>query len=315
NMRHGFRRMLGVFVLTVSTCAAAVVAAAPPASANTVIDTRSATNGTVSSFGLPDTSTYGETITVPPGESSIDSFVFQMLVPTQVQFRGAIYQWDAVNSHATGAPLWVGPTQSTPSGAQNDITFTTGGVPVVAGAQYVLFATASFDDGPAGTGSWRRGPDTNYSGGTFVFLNNGTNEGQLTTATWSTFFGIDLGFEVQFGVPVPTTTVAVTASTPTAVEGGANGAFTFTRSGDNSQSLTVGYNVSGTATPGTDYDPLGTVVIPAGQASATIPVHALADNVSDDGETVSVAVSDGAGYSAGSPRQATVTIHETAPAG
>jgi hypothetical protein len=104
--------------------------------------------------------------------------------------------------------------------------------------------------------------------------------------------------------------VSVTAPTPTAIEGGADGAFTFTRTGDTSATLTVGYNLSGSATSGTDYDPPGTVFFPAGASTVTKPLHALADTVSDDGETVTVQVTDGVGYVAGQPAQATVTIKE-----
>ena len=107
-----------------------------------------------------------------------------------------------------------------------------------------------------------------------------------------------------------TTTVSVIASTPDATEGGADGAFTFTRTGSTAGSLTVGYSLGGTATSGTDYDPPGSVIFPAGQSSVIRPVHALADGVADDGETVTAVVADGSGYTAGSPRQATVTIHD-----
>jgi len=109
------------------------------------------------------------------------------------------------------------------------------------------------------------------------------------------------------------TTVSVTASTPTAVEGGAPGAFTFTRAGDTTQSLTVGYQVGGTATSGVDYDPMGTVMFAAGQSSVVKQVNALQDNIADPGETVNVVVTDGAGYTAAQPTQATVTISEGAP--
>ena len=123
-------------------------------------------------------------------------------------------------------------------------------------------------------------------------------------------FRIDIG-----AVEVPgigETTVSVVASTPQAVEGGADGAFTFTRSGSTASQLVIGYSISGTATSGTDYDTLGTVAIPAGQASIAVPVHALADDIADDGETVVVTVLNGTGYTAASPTAATVTITETA---
>jgi hypothetical protein len=56
------------------------------------------------------------------------------------------------------------------------------------------------------------------------------------------------------------------------------------------------------------------VLFPAGQANVVKSLNALADNVADDGETVTVVVTDGAGYTAGQPAQATVTITETSAA-
>jgi hypothetical protein len=113
--------------------------------------------------------------------------------------------------------------------------------------------------------------------------------------------------------PAVATTVTVAALPTNAVEGGADGAFVFTRTGDTAQTITVGYTVGGSATSGTDYDPLGTALIPAGASSVTVPVHALADMVADDGETVTATVSPGVDYAVGSPSSATVTILETAP--
>ena len=61
--------------------------------------------------------------------------------------------------------------------------------------------------------------------------------------------------------------------------------------GDLQVPLTVNYSVSGTATPGEDYVALpGFVVIPAGELSAAIVVHALADTVADHGERVMVTI-------------------------
>ena len=121
----------------------------------------------------------------------------------------------------------------------------------------------------------------------------------------------DIGaVEVVPGNPNELPSVTVTASPDTAVEGGVPGKFTFTRQGDTSFDMGVAYDVGGTATSGTDYTPLGSVTIPAGQASASIPVDALADNVSDPGETVSVQITMGPNYTIGSPSTSTVTILE-----
>jgi len=85
------------------------------------------------------------------------------------------------------------------------------------------------------------------------------------------------GVETEIAVPPPVELPVVTidATIPVAYfEGPIPGEFTITRvAADISGPLTVVYGVSGTAIPSTHYIPLtGTVVIPAGQASATIPV-------------------------------------------
>jgi hypothetical protein len=88
--------------------------------------------------------------------------------------------------------------------------------------------------------------------------------------------------------PVVAVTVADT------FEGAATGGFTFTRTGDLSGSLAVGYTVTGTATSGTDYTALsGTLTFAAGEDRVEVPVEAFGDNVSDDGETVTATIDDG----------------------
>ena len=105
--------------------------------------------------------------------------------------------------------------------------------------------------------------------------------------------------------------VSITATTATATEGRSNGAFTVTRSGSTSASLSVRYTVAGTATRGTDYTALsGTVTIPAGAASAKIAVVPIADTIADGGETVVVTLAAATGYSVSSPAAATVRIND-----
>src|SRR5204863_2383610 len=60
------------------------------------------------------------------------------------------------------------------------------------------------------------------------------------------------------------------------------GQFTVTRTGDTSTALTVFYTVVGSATPGFDYTALsGSVVIAAGQSSATIDVNVINDAITE----------------------------------
>ncbi len=110
--------------------------------------------------------------------------------------------------------------------------------------------------------------------------------------------------------------VAIEATDPEAEEPwGGNpadpGQFTITRSGESdlTYALPIAYTVSGTATNGSDYELLsGTVAIPAGATSATIPITPLADEINDDGETVVVSLSTTAVYTIGAASEATVTI-------
>ena len=65
--------------------------------------------------------------------------------------------------------------------------------------------------------------------------------------------------------------------------------------------LTVSYTVGGTATAGADFTITnsGTVTVPAGATTATIPVTIVDDGVDDGGETVVLTLSGGGGYGVG----------------
>jgi hypothetical protein len=103
--------------------------------------------------------------------------------------------------------------------------------------------------------------------------------------------------------------VAVAATDSSAAEPSNAGTFIVTRSGSTAAALGVSYSISGTASAGTDYVSLpGSVTIPAGSTSATITVTPVDDLAVESPETVVVIVLDGAGYEAGTPGQATVTI-------
>jgi predicted extracellular nuclease len=110
---------------------------------------------------------------------------------------------------------------------------------------------------------------------------------------------------------LPTVTIAATDAN--AAESGTTvntGTFTVTRTGDLTTALTVAYTIGGTATNTNDYNALtGSVVIPVGQASATITITPVNDaNTTEGNETVSLTLVDGATYDLGATSNATVTI-------
>ena len=88
-------------------------------------------------------------------------------------------------------------------------------------------------------------------------------------------------------------------SDKTSVREGHDATITFSVSPTTHPDITVNYSNAGTATFNTDYTVSGTagqVLIPANQASASLTMHAVTDNISDSGETARFIVGAGAGY-------------------
>lgn len=112
----------------------------------------------------------------------------------------------------------------------------------------------------------------------------------------------------------PKPLVSIVSTDETAHEFGDTAEFTVSRSGVlNSSDLTVHYAVSGSATGGEDYEALsGSIVIPAGETSATILVAPLLDShgVADEGsETIAVTLTASDGFHLDdSQTTATVTL-------
>ncbi|WP_442510845.1 Ig-like domain-containing protein [Novipirellula sp. SH528] len=103
--------------------------------------------------------------------------------------------------------------------------------------------------------------------------------------------------------------ISVAASDATASEPAGNGEFTFTRTGDVSEALTVHFTVSGTADPGDDYTSIGSsIVIPSGAMTVSLPVIVLDDDEIENVENVTVALVTDASYDFGSDVTASVSI-------
>lgn len=108
-------------------------------------------------------------------------------------------------------------------------------------------------------------------------------------------------------VALPVVTVAATDNS--ASEPSDPGVFTLTRSGSTAVALDVGYGMSGSAGNGTDYQSLsGSVTIPAGSPTTTVTLNPIDDTGVESTETAIFTVNTGAGYSIGSPSNATVNL-------
>jgi hypothetical protein len=187
---------------------------AMPALAQTSIDTFATWDGSayISSFGVPNTATYGQYITVASGSTALQSFSFKIgNCGAAVTMRGEVYAWDG--SKATGPALYESAATTIPaSSAYQTVTFTPGGLTLPAG-QYVLFASTSRDQASAPNSACRWGAvsDSAIANGYFVFQNNTADVSMWTGSAWSVIHQ-DLAMQVTGLVP-PTTNVPATSTT------------------------------------------------------------------------------------------------------
>ncbi len=157
----------------------------------------------VGQLGCPNSTTYGETITVPAGKKSLTSFKYYMggqaTAGQSMVVRGELYAWDG--SKATGPAIFETAPRTI---AYDDFdfrfeTFKTPGAKVKAGQQYVLFVSIDkdFEDctGPYGV-TWGAADGTAYTGGGFVYQNNTGDESQWTTTTWQSISSLDAVMKV-----------------------------------------------------------------------------------------------------------------------
>jgi len=112
--------------------------------------------------------------------------------------------------------------------------------------------------------------------------------------------------------------VSVVATDPTATIGTADtAAFTFTRQGSTVASLTVPFSLAGSAAKWTDYrrlpegDMPDSITIPAGAASATLTIYAVANSTFANPQTVSLSLSTNSAFTVGLPNRAVVAIQSS----
>ncbi|MEP4531721.1 MAG: Ig-like domain-containing protein, partial [Cyclobacteriaceae bacterium] len=147
-----------------------------------------------------------------------------------------------------------------------------------------------------------------------------TESVQVTLSSTGLPSGMSLGTSVASGdisdddVASATITASDASANETPTD---NGEFTVSlnKTNNTGSAITVTYNIGGSATPGAgnDYTALsGTVTIPDGQSSVTIPVVVLNDGILENSETVIVTLvsTDLPAATIGAPGSATVTISD-----
>jgi hypothetical protein len=210
---HGVARRWAVVAgaLAVTFAFAGTAAAAPTREApGTVLSHRATINthrewdglGAIAGFGNPNSGTFGQTITIPAGKTTLRRFNFYLgnFAGTRgtMVMRAEVYAWNG--REATGPALWESAPRTIAYGDDrfHKEPFHTGGVPVNAGEQYVVFGSVSKDFDKCTPGyllQWGYVNGPTYPDGSFVFLNNGGDPSQWRTVPW-TVYDYDLALKV-----------------------------------------------------------------------------------------------------------------------
>ncbi len=106
--------------------------------------------------------------------------------------------------------------------------------------------------------------------------------------------------------------VGIAASDPIACEfGPENGAFTIARTGSTALALTIPVATSGNATNGTTYNTVASsITIPAGAASAVVPIVPIPDLIAQGDRTAIITLGASGGYVLGENIAATVIVRD-----
>jgi hypothetical protein len=166
------------------------------------------------SFGYPDTATYGQTF-VAPSANVLQDFTFELKGAENLFVRGFVLAWNGPvqgDGNGTGSFLYLSPSALVYNGTAGYQPFTvaTGGVALIPGNNYVVGLTVShpsdynLNTGGIGWGGLTVEP-LGDGGGTFVYINNGSNFAALNNGSaWTGNYEADAAFTATFGaVPEP----------------------------------------------------------------------------------------------------------------
>jgi hypothetical protein len=190
-------------------------------------------NLAIQPIGEFNTATYGQTFTVPTGSNILNSFEIYLddfSNPDATDFAFYIMAWDG--EKATGPILYESSPQTTAGlDGFEKFTFDTGNLELNSGQKYVAFISASrFFDGVQGTS--RQGLVFNnvYSGGEFVYYNNGSDFNALTTRRWDvTKSSIDAAFSASFSAAAVNNAPILTGTPATLAAGSEDSVYTISQ--------------------------------------------------------------------------------------
>lgn len=169
-------------------------------------------------LGKGATATMGQTFFAPTGYSVLQSFSFWLsndpglaLNPTALSFQAFVMQWDAANGHATGPVLYTSAAQSGPTAFSQRYNFVATNTLLDPSLQYVAFLSASPFLGNITPTDANAVLETSllgtYTGGGFVFFDNGTDFAALSNTTWD--YTGDPSYQTRFEAKFTNAAVSV----------------------------------------------------------------------------------------------------------
>lgn len=186
------KRTQQVAALLTSVAFSAPLAAAPVGDYY-VISTLEGESSTIASWGLPDTSAYGQTFTI---SEALDLSTVTFRINDRgnsINYDLYVYAWDAESASATGEVLATGSGSTAGTDEMADVvTATSGGLEA---GEYIVLLQATSD----GSAYWGSSSDEIYADGSFVYQNNSDDASQHTASSWSLWYGSDLAYELTFG--------------------------------------------------------------------------------------------------------------------
>jgi len=194
---HTGRKWAMFFVFAVYLCAAVSVAGA------TVIDTTQSDEWSVYDFGYLNTATYGQTFQIASPDTVLTSFSLYLrdrfAGSGPLNLRGYLASWDGTKASQI---LYQSDTRTmNAEGNLQQFQFETH-LTLKDVGWYVAFLSVS-DLGPQQVSQFYMPYSGDVMPGNFVFLNSGTDFGQVTSTPWlQNFYHDDVWFSADL-IPVP----------------------------------------------------------------------------------------------------------------
>lgn len=170
----------------------------------TNIDTTAYFHNNYGPFGLRNSipTTFGQTFTVSGTDTTLDTFSLYLGERSgsgtgTLDLKGYIASWDGEKAENI---LYASSIQTmNAEGTLQEFQFSTGGLDLVAGNQYVAFLSVSGIEQDTGNAFMTPAGYAGYDGGKFVYLARDENDFSLiTTVNWYQYTYLDTWFKADF---------------------------------------------------------------------------------------------------------------------